>query len=269
MPLQWERESRVKSFFVFLLWLGCWLQGISEGVAVAKPKYGPEGSPRAVHLAASHQYFQLGDHSAPDFWSLIGYYLPQFNGSACSVASVAMVLNAARSSWIKTADDKFITQTEILNRVKAVDWKKRLSVRGFHGEHGLSLDLLGRAAEAAFQTYGFRGVSVKVVHIPDSSPHTKSEVLQALRENEKSAQDFMIANFNQQAYTDDAAVGHIAPVAAFDESGERVLILDPDREYYEPYWVSVDTFISGMATLDKGAKSNRGFISIRLNASAS
>lgn len=259
----------MKNLFVALLLVGFGVLGISQGFADTQLKYGPMGSPRAIPLASSHQYFQSGDHPSPDFWALIGYYTPQFNGSACSAASVTMVLNAARSSWVKTSDDKLISQIDLLNRVNAVHWKERLSLRGYHGEHGLSLDLLGRAAEAAFKVYGFRNVSVKVVHILDTSSRTKTEVVQALRENEKSIHDFMIANFNQQAYTDDAAVGHIAPVGAFDEAGERVLILDPDRDYYEPYWVSVDTFISGMATLDKGAKSNRGFILIRLNASAS
>lgn len=233
--------------------------------AKVKPKYGPAGSPRALPLSQSHRFFQFRGHPAPDFWSLIGYYIPQFNGAACSAASVTMVLNAARAHLSQTVDDKRVTQTDLVEKVNVHHWKERLSAAGFEGEHGLSLELLGQVTEAAFKEYGFKKVLVKVVHVTDASPQTRRQMIRDLRQNEKTDRDFVIANFNQRFFTDDADVGHISPVAAFDEQNQKVLILDPDREYYEPYWVSVDTLLSGMATLDASAKSHRGYIIVRVH----
>lgn len=230
----------------------------------ARPKYGPAGNPRATSLPSSREYFQSPKHPAPDFWALIGYYVPQFNGYSCSAASVSMVINAAQAGKPKTADDKVISQQELLDKVTTEHWKERLSPKGFHGEYGTSLDQLRSIVESAFKTYGFKKVTVRAVHVENTSSDVKRELVKILRQNEKSNGDFVIANFDQRIFTDDAEVGHIAPVGAFDEEKERVLILDPDREYYEPYWVSLDTFLSGMATKDSQSKLNRGYLVVTL-----
>lgn len=258
-----RRLTRVA--FVVFLFVSYWIQAISVDAVEVKLKYGPAGGPRAVPLSQLHQFFQFRGHPAPDFWDLIGYYVPQFNGAACSVASVTMVLNAARAHLFQSADDKRVTQTDLIEKVNIHHWKERLSAEGFEGEHGLTLDLLGQVTEAVFKEYGFKKVSVKVVHVTDASPRVRRDVIRDLRNNERTNRDFILANFNQRLFTDDTDVGHISPVAAFDEQRQKVLVMDPDREYYEPYWVSVDTFISGMATLDKGAKNYRGYIMVRLN----
>jgi hypothetical protein len=243
-----------------LLILGFTLSARSE----TKPKYGPAPNPRAIPLARANEYFKSKAHAAPDFWNLSGFYVPQINGYSCSAASVAMVLNAARVGLPKTADDKVILQEELLDRVKVEDWKERLSPAGAKGAHGMDLDRLRSAAEAAFRQFGFPKSTVEAIHLDDTSVASKKRVLDLLKKNERSADDFLIANFDQKAFTDDAEVGHLAPVGAFDEIHKRVLILDPDREYYEPYWVSVDDFIAGMATRDSGGSKNRGLIYIKL-----
>ena len=233
--------------------------------AESKPKYGPAVAPRAVPLSASNEYFRSKDHAAPDFWSLIGFYVPQVTGSSCSAASISMVLNAARAGAPKTSDDKVILQPDLIEAVKAEHWKKLLSMAGYQGERGVTLDRLGRIVEAAFKEYGFSKVTVQVVHA-ENTPQARKELVAALVENEKSSRDYIIANFNQQVYTDDADAGHISPVGAYDAEKGRVLILDSDREYYEPYWVSVDTFLSGMATQDSTAKKTRGYVIVRLSS---
>ena len=84
-------------------------------------------------------------------------------------------------------------------------------------------------------------------------------------ENEKSPNDFIVANFNQKVFTVDTDAGHIAPVGAYDAEKRRVLILDPDREWYEPYWVSEERFIEGMNTKDSENNQFRGYLVIQLN----
>ena len=237
---------------------------ISAIAADVKPKYGPTKTPVATTLAASHEYLQSSQRAAPDFWAMIGYYAPQITDSACSVASVAAVLNGARAFVAKTADDKLITQAALLE--KNEEWKARISKEGW-GEkkaHGTSLDFLRDLTESAFKANGFLNVEVKAVHVRDQSPKTLKAVHDALVENEKSAQDFIIANFNQKNYTDDADAGHISPVGAYDAKKKRVLILDTDRDWYEPYWISERAFIEGMNTKDNEKNDYRGFLVIKL-----
>jgi hypothetical protein len=69
------------------------LLAIRDGAEQQAPKYGPAGAPRAVPLSKDHSFFAAAP--APDFWALMPFYVGQINGAACSVASVAMIVNAA------------------------------------------------------------------------------------------------------------------------------------------------------------------------------
>ena len=40
--------------------------------------------------------------------------------------------------------------------------------------------------------------------------------------------------------------------------------MDPDREFFEPYWVPEDRLLNSMATEDSDAQQNRGFVIIQL-----
>jgi hypothetical protein len=226
------------------------LMSVSTFAADA-PKYGPT----ATRLVDSHMYLQR--NAARDYWALSGYYVPQQTGSACSIASVSMIVNAARASQKLTASDELATQNNVLKKTNLETWTKAVG----DGGHGVTLDELGTNVEKAFNAYGFKGVSVKVIH-SDGSKKTNAEILSLLKKNEKSEKDFIVANFLQSEFTGDpeGAVGHIAPVAAFDIKTKRVLIMDPDRTYYEPYWVSTETFLKGLTTGDKAANVNRGIV---------
>jgi hypothetical protein len=236
---------------------------VAPDASWAKPKYGPDAKPLAAPLWSSNAYLRSSPKVAPDFWNMIGYYVPQVTPSSCSAASVAMVLNAALASKPKTSDDKVVLQPDLVEKVKIEQWKDRVSTSGASGKFGVSLDQLGKITEAAFKAYGFPQAKVRVVHTENTSAETKKALIADLENNEKGSQDFIIANFDQQNYTDDAQAGHIAPIGAYDAKGGRVLVMDPDREYYEPYWVSVDTFLKGMATKDSEGKTFRGYLVVQ------
>lgn len=223
--------------------------------ASANPKYGPS----ATRLHDSHEYIKK--NSAPDFWALMPYYVHQRNGSSCSVASVAMLVNAARADEKLSASDQLVTQDSLLEKVGDAAWKKGVSDKG----GGVTLDQLGTLIEKSLKANGAKNVEVEVVHAEETGAARK-KLREALTRNEKSASDFIVANFLQSVYTGDpeGAVGHIAPVAAYDSQKRRVLILDPDRSWYEPYWVSEDDFLKGMATLDDSSKKNRGYVHVRV-----
>src|SRR6185437_11097552 len=78
--------------------------------AWALPKYGPNAVPLAVDPNLT--YFQ--HHRAPDFWTLVSYYLPQQNGAQCSAANFTMVLNAARDTRQMGSQDKLVTIDSLL-----------------------------------------------------------------------------------------------------------------------------------------------------------
>jgi hypothetical protein len=187
---------------------------------------------------------------------LMPYYVSQQDDSSCSVATVTTIVNGARAGRKLGADDELATQAALVKKVKNSGWHKLV------GGYGVSLDQLGDIVREALIAYGVKVVSVETVHV-DGSPASRAKAHEALLANEKSDHDFILLNFNQKIYTSDAEVGHIAPLGAYDAEHKRALVLDPDREWYEPYWVSEDVLIDGMATLDKSMNLFRGYVWVK------
>jgi len=228
------------------------------------PKYGPLGHPKAIPLSQANAYFKDQKHPAPDFWSLMPYYVPQFNGAACGVASLSMVLNAARSDQNLGASDPLIVQQSLLSAIPVENWKSRI-LGSFWGlnpfaKRGTPLSVLGQIAEKALEHYDIQGARVEIRHFDSLTPESLQELRRVLSENEANPNNWIIVNFNQKALTDDAEVGHLAPIGAYDAATDQVLILDPDREWYEPYWVKTEDLALGMNTLDSEQKRFRGYL---------
>jgi hypothetical protein len=221
---------------------------------VQKAKYGPMATP----LSISHEYMR--ESPAPDYWALSPYYTAQQTDSACSLATITMIVNAARAGMALTAADELVTQDGLLKRVQNKKWERAVAPDGV----GVSLDELGTLLGASLHAYGINNFSIETVHVADTAPATGDKLHRILLANEASAGSFVIAHFLQSAYTGGAEVGHIAPVAAFDAKRGRVLILDPDRQWYEPYWVNEDQFLKGMASQDQGH--SRGYVRLQIEA---
>jgi hypothetical protein len=227
---------------------------IAHAEDAPKPKYGPAGKPRAAPLAQDSVYLRTA--AAPDYWSLAGFYVPQISGSACGVASVAMIVNGSRATLARegklalTADDKVVRQMDLLDKVPTFGWKDRSTGSTPGAPRGVDLDQLAQLTQESFHALGMTGAKARAVHVDPRAPGAKAQLRKDLAANEKSSHTWIIANFPQVAFTDDAPDGHIAPIAAYDAKRGRVLLLDPDRDYYEPYWVSVDTLFASFATAD-------------------
>lgn len=168
-------------------------------------------------------------------------------------------MNAARAGMKLSASDELITQAGLLKKVNSVEWNQCVG----DGGHGVTLDQLGKHIENSLKAYGFMSPQVTVIHA-DGSAKTNQVILDLLAKNEKNANDFVLANFLQSEYTGDpeGKVGHIAPVGAYDAKSKSVLIMDPDRQYYEPYWVSSVTFLKGLTTRDSVNSKFRGIVYI-------
>ena len=209
-----------------------------------------------LRLTDSHQYIQ--DNKALIYWQLSPYYLPQLTGSSCSLASTTMIVNAARSRINLPANQPLATQDDLLHRVNNANWIKGV----VQGGNGATLDELAKLIPQAMKAYGVNHCSVDVVHLSSTSKKQQRQLHLALLNMEYSGKTFMIANFNQKFFTGAMSSGHFAPIGAYDPINKNVLIMDPDREFYEPYWVPESLFFKSMATLDKESRQSRGYLLI-------
>ena len=219
------------------------------------PKYGPPQAPHATPLSQDHAYFQDPGHSAPDFWALIPYYVPQLTECSCSVASVAAVVNAAtRAGRPLAAADRNATHASLLEGVRSERWAERCGKKGVDGVPGLTLVQLRRITEEALALQGAAGCSVRSVEVTEATPEAREKWESALRANEKSSKNFMLVHFTQDTLTasEGGPYPHISPVGAYDATRRRVLVLDVDREYYEPYWVDPGKLLEAMAVKTPG-----------------
>lgn len=223
----------------------------------AKPKYGNQ----AERLYNWHEYFKRA--SAPDFWALMPYYTPQLTEGSCSVAALQMVVNALRAPRALGAADELAHHDAILKKVDVFKIGKEEGIRG------VSLDGMVKVLEAAFKAYGLEGYRFEKVRAEAATPDAKKKLAAKLHDalvaNEKSDRDMIIPLYLQSELTGDpeGAVGHFAPVAAYDAKSKRVLLFDPDRKWYEPYWVSEETFLAGMMAKADSVKPG-GWIWVRL-----
>lgn len=217
--------------------------------ASGTPKYGPVGAPHAVPLWQSHEYFQSAKHPAPDFWKLITHYTGQETGLYCSVATVTIVLNAiARTGGDLRASDANYQQSGLPDKVKAAHWRERVTGKGWESRKGLTLAELEDVVLDTLKTYGIKGWTVTRRSFPDATPEALGELRTILEANEASSDDFVVLHFLQDKLTDDPGgpYPHISPVGAYDAASGRVLVLDVDREYYGPYWVSAERLLAAL-----------------------
>lgn len=233
--------------------VGCLLllTTLSAPFAFGKSKYGP-----STKLSSAHEYLQKS--AAPDYWALAPYYTAQQDEKSCSIASVTMLLNAARAKQELTSDEELVTQKSLMKKNSA--WDHAVGLLG----KGATLDELKILVEESMKAYGIKFLSVEAFHVVDESEKSRNQLKKVLIENEKSDRDFILLNFIQGKFTGDSDVGHIAPLGAYDLATKRALIMDPDRTWYEPYWVPLETLLAGLATLDTGAKKNRGYVWVKL-----
>src|SRR5262249_6904453 len=97
---------------------------------------------------------------------------------------------------------------------------------------------------------------IDVLRPDDGSAESLDRVRRLLIDNQRSDRDIVLAYLNQGVWTGDWEGPHISPVGAYDAERRRVLIMDVDRQWYVPYWVSDAKLLEAMirpAPADKGA----------------
>ncbi len=218
------------------------------------PKYGSQ----AVRLFLAREYIQ--NHPAPDFWALTPYYAAQPDDRSCSAASVAMLVNALRAEEMLKADEQLATPDSVAACVAPHVWKDKLAPGGV----GVTLDELAAIARAVFAAHALGPVRVETMRFSPHDIEARARLQKVLASNERSARNLILVNFLQSIATGDpeGAVGHMAPIGAYDAERRRVLLFDPDRQWYEPYWISEETLLHAMATIDPVSNQPRGLLVI-------
>ncbi len=225
-----------------------------------RPKYGPA----AVRLYHAQTYVR--EQPARDYWALTPYYLGQSNDHSCSVASLAMLVNAFRADRELAAADELITPAALLDAVDHRLWKDKVGPNGV----GVTLEELADLTKRTLAAYRLGPARVRLMRFPAHDDEAKVRLQQLLAKNERTSRDLVLVNYLQSAATGDpeGAVGHIAPLGAYDAANGRVLIFDPDRRWYEPYWISEATLLAAMATHDPVSGRSRGLLHVAVGVEA-
>jgi hypothetical protein len=192
----------------------------------------------------------------------------QFNNYSCSVATVAMLVNAARCLMNNGAKHRVIHQEEILKRVTLDHWAERVSAAGYKGRHGLPFDHFGRVVKASFNAFDIPYFTIEAVATPPQAADKKthwSRLLAALESMAHSDRELIGAYFTQGAFIGQWHGHHVSPVGAYNAADQRVLILDVDAEQFDPYWVPLERFYEGLLGQTNIYNNiGGGYVSIRL-----
>ena len=216
------------------------------------PKYGPENTPRALPLSKSDSSLKKALLSSSDFWLLNSFYVGQMNDSSCSLAALTGLLNALSSQKNQHSEDKNLSQREVLKKYLTKSEAQRFDSKT---GTGFSLEEFSKLSLKVLSSAGFK-VNLESLIL--------AELEKNLRSNDRSSSDFIFVNFLQSAATNDAKVGHWALVGAYDDKSKRVLILDPDREWYEPYWIASETLLQGMQSKENSGGQARGYFRVQI-----
>ncbi|MDJ0784863.1 MAG: phytochelatin synthase family protein [Desulfosarcinaceae bacterium] len=175
-------------------------------------------------------------------------HVRQYHEAACSVASVATLLNAIRHCSGRRPMPEPITQQALLAKVKCGQWKQRMAPDGHNGRRGLPLDLLGEVVVASLTAYGIGPLKVEVVPTP---PRPAKRVKDRLRDRlvrfEERGDCLLLAHFNQGDLVPALSIPHISPVGGYDRRSDRVLILDVDPDQPSHYSVTFERFYRALS----------------------
>ncbi|OGS12103.1 MAG: hypothetical protein A2234_07355 [Elusimicrobia bacterium RIFOXYA2_FULL_58_8] len=223
-------------------------------VSAATPKYSAVNGATATTLSADNTYFRNPENTAYDYWALSPFYVPQHNGYACSAASVAMALNALLNAGRERGDEEEnISPQSLPDKVKGFDWKGLVSEKGSAKRHGVTLLQLAQAAREALESYSPGNWEVSITTASTQTPQALQSFREALESNERVRKDIMLLHFAQDIITGapGGPYAHTSPVGAYDKDKRRILILDVDRQWYEPYWADDTQVLNAMAVSTK------------------
>jgi hypothetical protein len=201
----------------------------------AKPRFGPN----AVPIEQANTY--LRTHPAPDYWAISPFYIAQDTDSACSAASVTILLNALRG--VPPRDNvELITQRGLRAALNDKSWSAETAQNG----PGVTFAELLRVVAESLHAYGLDNYEVETFKPADASDRSLARLRAILSADERSAKQIALIYYNQGVLTGDWDGPHISPIGAYDARHGRVLVMDVDRRFYVPYWSPVRKLLDSM-----------------------
>jgi hypothetical protein len=138
-----------------------------------------------------------------------------------------------------TQTNIFNSQTEQIHPAAKIRWQ------------GMTLEQLGQL----LSTYP---VDVEVFHGDELS---LAEFRDLLRQNLSEPNNFVLVNYLRSAINQQTG-GHISPVAAYNATEDRFLILDVATYKYPPVWVSATDLWEAVNTIDASVNQSRGIVMV-------
>lgn len=182
------------------------------------------------------------------YWPLSLQFVTQKDPSYCGVASIVMVLNAlGRHAPPATGFEGFksYTQDNLFNAAT-----EAILPREVLAKQGMTLDQLGHLFDAL-------GVHAEVRHANESSvAQFRKQASAAIA----TPGQHVVVNYLRAAIGQETG-GHISPLAAYDATADRFLVMDVSRYKYPPVWVSATELFDAMNSVDAGnAGQRRGYV---------
>ena len=204
-----------------------------------QPKVEPLALPDGlIAISESNGVSLLEDADAKIDYTLLSEHLEsQELRSYCGVASSVTVLNSLGRS---------LDQSTFFD-VDSADLKSRFGV--MFG--GMTL------AELA----AFLAAHNTLVELSHADAISVDEFRDIVRDNLQEPDNFILVNY-QREVLGQRRVGHISPIAAYDEESDLVLILDTASYNYPQTWAPLVQLHSAMATIDSSSGKTRGFVEV-------
>lgn len=191
-----------------------------------------------------------------DFLPLIEHFVTQANLAYCGVASAVMALNSLAVPAPPAAGYgpyRFWTQDNLFSTPAAQATVARERVE----RQGMTLaQLAGLLAQP--------GVTVQRWH---GAQLTLPQLRGLLRQGLADPADRLLVNYHRSALGQQGG-GHISPLAAYDERGDRVLLLDVARYRYPSVWVPLPALWQAIRMVDSDSGLSRGLVRLRWTAPA-
>ena len=117
--------------------------------------------PNAIPIQQTTGY--LRTHRAPDYWAISPFYIPQDTDSACSAASIAILLNALRGLPAR-ADVDLVTQAGLRTQLGDARWTAETGQDG----SGVTFKELVKVVGQSLQAYGLGSDEAEVFKPADA-----------------------------------------------------------------------------------------------------
>ncbi|XP_050366527.1 glutathione gamma-glutamylcysteinyltransferase 3-like [Argentina anserina] len=189
----------------------------------------------------------LGNGTMEGFFKLISYYQTQSEPAYCSLATLAVVLNALaidpgrkwKGPW-RWFDDSMLDCCEPLSKIQA---------------QGITFGKVACLAHC-------NGAEVEAFRTHESS---LDDFRKRVISSTSSEDCHVIASYHRGVFKQTGS-GHFSPIGGYHAAKDMVLILDVARFKYPPHWVPLSLLWEAMDTVDGATGHRRGFMVIsRLN----